>query len=105
MLVHIHGGIFCWRNHNNIFRNIFNKVYEMRWSWKIHKESNSPFGWRTTDLLITENLVDVNAASLWEPRELEAAVRDGGAPAPWPVFVGKTSRSDECYRFLPEILC
>ena len=52
----------------------------MRWGGlgRYTKNLNSPFGWRTTDLLITENLVDVNASSLWEPRELEAAVRDGG---------------------------
>lgn len=67
LLVHTHGGIFCWRSHSISLRNICSKVYEMMLSWKTLKDSDSLFGWRTTNLLIIGNLVDVSAPSLWKP--------------------------------------
>nr|XP_005902988.2 PREDICTED: cytohesin-3 [Bos mutus] len=39
----------------------------MMLSWKTRKDSDSLFGWRTTNLLIIGNLVDVSAPSLWKP--------------------------------------
>ena len=54
----------------------------MMLSWKTHKDSDSPFGWRAINLLIIGNLVDVSAPSLWKPRGaawVGGSVRDGRA--------------------------
>ena len=81
----------------------------MMLSWKMHKESDSLFGWRTTNLLIIGNLVDVSAPSLWKPRGAEPCGSEVAsvmaAPESWPVLVGSASRSAECCGFLPEIPC
>ena len=91
-------------------RNICSKVYEMMLSWKTHKDSDSPFGWRTTNLLIIGNLVDVSAPSLWKPprsrvgwRQRPRWLRPRLGPSLLGVLPGLLSVVGFCQRSLAEV--
>ena len=79
-------------------------------SWKTHKDSDSPFGWRTTNLLIIGNLVDVSAPSLWKPprsrvgwRQRPRWLRPRLGPSLLGVLPGLLSVVGFCQRSLAEV--